>query len=192
MGDEGDPFYKRKDDLEWRDNVNSRLVKLTSSEAVQNDRLDDHIEKLREVDAVLHGDPRDRSDIGLCALVTEEDHRLAKIEAVLFRDALGKGGLIVEVSELREGRLDRRQTRHDVLKLITAIIVAAITSGVLTKNWAGIMHYFGKKSTDPVDQMIEKAKHPRGGKRVRVRYVPPPAEEPDLEVDGSADQQSNR
>lgn len=151
-----DSTFRRRRDEEWCAKVDHEQTTLMLGYQSILQELTQARNLITELDAVLRGDPsEDRDGISEQLHLIQKD--MALLKALIFKDATGKGGLLDEVRNLKERREDRRSEWGNWTK----IIVAAITSGVLTHFWGQIEGYLNKKTNDPLDEMIEAAKHPR-------------------------------
>lgn len=147
---------------EWERGVDENLASLNAGQRVWEREQKAIRKAIADQDALLRGDTGKETD-GLIARLHQQENEIRLIRAVLFKDALGTGGLVEDVKAIRDGREDRRANWGD----ITKIIVAIITSGTLGLFWRDIHAVLARKPTDPLSKMIENAKRPK----VRHRYV---------------------
>jgi len=145
---------ERRDD--WRHGVDESLVSLNASQRVWEREFVALLKRLAEIDSQLRGNPLSEQS-GLVGRLEQIERTVAKIDAVLFMDPSGTKGLVHDFNELKVGREDRR----GLWKNLTAIIIAGISSGLIGHFWENIQAYFSKPTRDPVEQMIENAKHPK-------------------------------
>jgi hypothetical protein len=157
--------------VDWAHGVDENLASLNSGQRV-NDRLIEDLElTVDKLASLLHGE----DDSGFIGRLESIEDNVAQLRAVIFQDSTGHRGLLEDVKALKEAREDRRMDRGN----LTKIVVAAIMSGVITHFWQDIRSFLNHKSTDPVDQMIEKAEHPKARhRRVVIREEP---QEPEAE-----------
>ncbi len=154
---------ERRDD--WRHGVDENLASLNAGQRSQDTKLDRLEEKQEETDSILHGE----TDSGLIGRIEDLEADVARLNAVIFQDAAGKKGLHHDIQMLLEGREDRRNQWGN----LTKIIVAAIMSGLITHFWQDIRAFLNRKPTDPLDQMIDRAAHPKARHRhVVIREEP--------------------
>lgn len=142
---------ERRDD--WRRGVDENLASLNTGQRV-NDRLIEDLDiAVKQVADLLHGTDTG----GIIGRLEAIEHTVAELRAIIIMDASGKRGLQYDVQQMREGREDRRSGWGN----LTKIAVAAIMSGLIGHFWHDIAGWLDKKPTDPVDLMIENAKHPK-------------------------------
>jgi hypothetical protein len=154
---------ERRDD--WRHGVDENLASLNSGQRSQDEKLAKLDAAQDEQDSLLHGD----TDSGLIGRIEDVEAEVRRLNAVVFMDALGNKGLHHDIKAL----LDRREDRRTGWGNITKIIVAVITSGAVGLFWQDIRTFVLKRTTDPVDQAIDRAKHPKGKHRhVIIRELP--------------------
>lgn len=169
--------YRRESDRKWRERVDDRLASLTTGEQVQNDRLDDLDEEIEAIKGILDGDPHDKDDSGVVGDLKSLTTRVNSIWALMGKDSLGDGGIIATVKDLK-ARADQERINQEyrwkfwlaLVGLISAVVVALVT------NLDKIQAFLNKKSNDPIDQMIDKAKNPKG-RHIRIRKVVPQEDE---------------
>lgn len=150
---------ERRDD--WRKGVDENLASLNAGQRVWEREIVNLFRMLGEADKLLRGDPEKDTD-GLVARLHNIENSVALLKAVVQKDAAGGKGLIGRVEALESGE----RTSEHKWKFATAIVVAIVSFvGLLITNWGKMSAYLNKKSTDPVSQKIERAKHPR------VRHV---------------------
>lgn len=169
--------YRRESDRKWRERVDERLASLTTGEQVQNDRLDDLDEEIQGLKSILEGDPHDKDDNGvlgdLKALLTKTN----AIWALMSPDSLGHGGMIARINALENQDETRKENTGYRWKFYIALLAAGFSfAGAVVSNLDKINAFLNKKSTDPIDQMIDKAKNPRG-RHIRVKKIIPQDDE---------------
>lgn len=149
-------------DEEWRSRVDDRLASLTSGETVQNDRLDEVDEEIEAIRVLLEGNPKDRGDNGVKGDVYDLSKIINELRAIMMPDNFGHGGVASRLRTL-EKKAGIEQTRVEYhWKFLTAVAVAVITTfGLLVKEWPDLKKMWAKESANPLDAMIEKAKHPK-------------------------------
>lgn len=177
MNDE-ENLYKRKDDQQWRDDVNSRLVSLTAAQKNTDDDIDELARKIEEFDELLHGDRRER-DSGLVGQLNAIETALNAVLRILHPDNLGKGGLINEHNALRDEVLGRKKSSEYTWKNWTAIVVAAIGAiALLVQQWPTISDYWRKemKAQGQVHREVQRAKTRRRVVPV-IKVVPAPKQD---------------
>lgn len=151
-----DPTFRRRRDEEWCAKVDHEQTTLMLGYQSILQELSQARTLITELDAVLRGDPTEDRE-GISEQLHQIQKDLALLKAVVFKDATGRGGLLDDVRAIKEGREDRRIWNGS----LTKIIVAAITSGFLAHFWGEIRAYINKKTNDPLDEMIDAAKHPK-------------------------------
>lgn len=177
MADE-DSDYRRKEDKEWREKVDHELVTLMTGHQVLRDLMDDLHDRLKELDVILRGE---RGKSGLVAEYEKQDDKLTRLYAVIFQDPTGQKGLLHDVDYLMDRRSGREKVSEFKWKFWTAIIVAIFSSGALNFWWPEIKRKL-ERDSDPVSQMIEKAKRPKVKKKTyRYRVVPAQDAKPETE-----------
>lgn len=129
---------------------------------------------LSEIDALLRGDPERDTD-GAIARLHQLENSLNLLKAVILRDAAGGRGLIgrVEALEAGERGADNRW------KFATAVVVAILSLfGLLLTNWERLEAFLNKqRKLDPLERMIQNAKHPKAKHRhIVIRNDPPESE----------------
>lgn len=164
-------LHDRRDD--WRHGVDENLASLNAGQRVWERELAAFRKTIAEVDALLRGDTEKETD-GIIARLHAVENSIQLLKAILLKDAAGSKGLVGRVQDLEGKREDRR----GLWKNLTSIIVAAIMSGLLTHFWSDIRAWATHKPTDPLDQMIDHAKHPRGRPILRYRTRRARPEEP--------------
>lgn len=111
---------------------------------------------IEELDEVLRGDAAADVD-GIVHQVHQLGNNYQELKASIWRIGTAQSEMQDKLRDIKEGREDRRTEWGNWTK----IAVAAIMSGLLTHFWSSISDFVTKKSTDPVDQKIEEARHPR-------------------------------
>jgi hypothetical protein len=192
--DSADSLYKRMEDQKWRESTSSRIVSLTDSEVTQNDRLDEIDDEISAVKEMLEGKTSDKDDNGIKGDIHDLSVGVNELRRLMMPDHLGQGGVIARLRILERAAGIEEKAVESRWKFFTAIAVAIIsTAGFVLSNLDKIEKYLNRnQKKDPLATMIEKGKRPRSGRRISIRYVPPPADEPDSEVDGSADEKRDR
>ncbi len=133
------------------------------------ERLEDMV---REFDELLRGDRR-RKVVGLLADQDRMDAELRKLNAVVFTDSTGKHGVAHDVDVLmgRQAGVDRRSEFRWKYWIPTLLAVLAMATTILT-NLDKILQNLPKPKLSPLEEKIEKAKHPKGKTLYRVHHVP--------------------
>ncbi len=131
-------------------------------------RIEDLVQGL---DESLRGDRR-KKIIGLLAEFDRLDERVRQLYAVVIGDAASNHGMRHDVDMLMgrrkyDGQIKEFRWKH-VIPTLLAILALTIS---FLANLDKILKTFRQPSQDPVDQMIEKAKHPKGKTLVRYRHV---------------------
>lgn len=160
---------------EWRRGVDENLASLNAGQRVWEREIGAIRKILSDIDFLLRGDPKKETD-GLVARLHKQENEINLLKAIILKDAVGNKGLVGRVEQLEGGREDRR----GLWKNLTSIVVAALMSGLLTHFWGDIWHWTTRKSTDPVEQMIERAKRPKSR---RHHVSPAPVVEPETPED---------
>ena len=110
-------------DNEETHRITERIVNLTQAQKVTGDHLDQIDETLDALDRVLRGDYENSRD-GLVSRFGDMEHQLRKINAILFKDATGKAGLLDTVDALISGRMDAVERRKSTASVVIAIITS--------------------------------------------------------------------
>lgn len=133
------------------------------------ERLEDIV---RDMDEILRGDRRSKT-IGLLAEQDRHDQELRKLNAVVFLDSTGKRGLAHDVDVLMERRSGQEKRMELRWGFWTAIIVAVISAATaLLTNLDKIKKNLPKDHQSPLEQKIERAKHPKSPKKIYIyRHV---------------------
>lgn len=132
------------------------------------ERIEDIV---NELDSSLRGDRR-RKIIGLLPEWDQHTTELRQIRTLMFGDAAGSNkGMAHDVDVLMDRRSGKERRSQLLWGFWTAIAVAVISSitAILT-SWDKIQPLL-KDHPAPLEQAIEKAKHPRGKTILRVRRV---------------------
>ena len=138
---------------DWEHGVDENLASLNAGQRSQDNKLERIEGSIEETDALLHGE----TDSGLIGRIEDLEAEVARLLAVIFQDAAGKKGLQNDIQILLEGREDRRLGWQN----ITKIIVACIMAGLVGRFYGDVWTWLNRKSTDPLEQKIERAKRPR-------------------------------
>lgn len=174
--DEGN--FKREEDRKWREKIDHEMLTCMTSLQVIEQRLKTLEKALYRQDRLLMGDAEKETD-GLLARQHSMETEIRKFNAVLFRDALGRGGLVADVDDLKGKREDKR----DRLKVRGSIAIAIITSGaLLLREWPTVRGAFvdafhlyqtasGRQTPSPHSK--------RSGSKRHKRVEPPPEETSD-------------
>ncbi len=159
---------------DWEGGVDENLASLNAGQLVWDREAKISRQVLHEIDNLLRGDPEKDTD-GMVARLHQIENEVALLKAVLLKDKAGNKGIVgrVETLEAGETRADRRmKTWVAVIGLISALTVATVW------NLDRIEAFLHKRKPDPVEQMIEKVRHPKGKHRhVVIREEPEPAED---------------
>lgn len=160
---------ERRDD--WQRGVDASLVSLNRLWEREVAALH---RSLSEIDAFLRGD-REKDTDGAIARLHQLENSLNLLKAVILRDATGGKGLIGRVEALESGE----RGSDNRWKFATAVVVAILSlSGLLLTNWERLEAFLIKqRKLDPLEKMIQNAKHPRPKHRRVVVRVDPPEQE---------------
>jgi hypothetical protein len=152
----------------WQRGVDENLASLNTGQRVNDRLLEDLDANYSALDRLLRGDAEKETD-GVIGRLHQIETQVAQLYSVIFMDKAGSHGLQHDVKELKEGRKDKR------LKwgYITQVIVALVMSGLIGHFWQDIAAFVNRKSVDPVERMIQRAKHPKPRHRHVVREEPP-------------------
>lgn len=164
--------YKRESDRKWRERVDERLASLTTGEQVQNDRLDDDDEEIQAIRDILDGDPKVKDDNGVLGDLKALLRQVNAIGALIAPDAIGsKGGIVARLSALEERESERKVNQEYRWKFYVALVAAVFAFiSTVVSNLDKITAILNQKSNDPVAQMIDRAKNPKG-RHIRIRKV---------------------
>ncbi len=158
---------ERRDD--WRRGVDENLASLNAGQRVWERELAIIRKLLAEADNLLRGDPEKDTD-GAIARLHQLENEVNLFKAVLLKDAAGGKGLQGRVEDLETG--DKRSERWlkvwiAFIGLVSAALVAAAS------NLDRIETLLHLQNKDPVDQMIENARHPKTRRRhIVIREQP--------------------
>lgn len=125
-GAHDEELYKRKEDQDWRKRVEERLNALTSSDNVQNDRLDEDEGDLLNLKHVVNGDPDERNDTGLKGDIQEMNAGINSLRAIMAPDQLGNGGVKNRLSILESRVKGMEESKESRWKFWTAVACALI------------------------------------------------------------------
>lgn len=158
-------------DDEWRRGVDEHLIR---------DLIEDLQERVRELDIILRGE---KGKSGLIAEYDRHDEKLTKLYAVIFQDPTGQKGVLHDIDVLMGRRKYDNQSREFKWKFATEVTVKILTlAGILFLGWDKMEALYQKiihQKLSPLEQKIEKARHPKSPKKIyRVRVVPAPAAPP--------------
>ena len=162
---------ERRDD--WQRAVDENRAALNTGQSDLYRSLRELRRLYAELNHLVNGNPGTH-DPGFDARIEKIEESLRRLNGTMWPDPAGSKGLVAEFQELKHGRQDKRDLRGDLIK----VVIAIITSGSIGLFWRDIRAFVLKKSTDPVDQMIEHAKHPKGKKLYRIRVISPEPEDP--------------
>lgn len=165
---------ERRDD--WHRGVDENLASLNAAQRVWDREVNLIHKQLAEIDALLRGDP-DRDTDGAIARLHQLENGINLLKAVVLGDAAGGRGLLGRVQIIERGE----RTSDNRWKFATAVVVAGLSLvGLLITNWDRIEAFIQKQhKPDPVEQMIEKAKHPKARRRHVVIREEPAEPEPE-------------
>jgi|SRR6185295_17687882 len=155
---------ERRDD--WRQGVDENLASLNAGQRVWEREMTVIRKLLGEFDRLLRGDIEKDTD-GAIARLHQQETEINLLKAVVLKDKAGNKGLIGRIEDLESGER-RSETR---LKLYIALIglLSALAVGALT-NMDKIGAFFGSKTPDPLDQMIDRTKNPpRKHLKIRIK-----------------------
>lgn len=138
------------------------------------------IERLEDLQKELEETVKGSRRSKVTGLVSDSDRfdtELRRLNAVVFMDSSGKHGLAHDVDVLmgRQVGSDRRSEFRWKYWMPTILAILAMTLTILV-NLDKIKTNFPKLHLSPLEQKIEKAKHPKGRKIVKVRLVPRPTQ----------------
>jgi hypothetical protein len=154
---------------DWTRGVDENLASLNASQRVWDRELIVIRKLLGEFDSLLRGNTEKETD-GMIARLHHQENDINRLKAIIQTDASGGKGVLMRLYDLERG--DQKAERR--LKIWLAIIsVVSVGIGGLIANFDRLAAYY-KRPEPPVEQAIEKAKHPKGSKRVVYRIVPPP------------------
>lgn len=170
-----------EDDRNRRERIDERLNSLTTSETVQNDRLDEIEEEIQTIHHLLDGLPSNKDDNGIKGDISELFRSMNQLRAIMAPDSLGSGGLINRLRALEKDDERKAKSIEYRWRYWTAVTVAIVSvAGFLIKDWPDIKDALYGKRTDPVGKEIEAVKHPKSHHH-HVVVADPPEEPPDEE-----------
>ena len=162
---------ERRDD--WRHGVDENLASLNAGQRAWERELSAIRKALADIDNLLRGDPERDTD-GIVARLHSQENDVNLLKAVLLKDKAGNRGIVGRVEALESG--ERRSETHlklwiAVVGLVSAFLVAAVS------NLDRIEAFLNRKSKDPVDQAIDRAKKPRNRYHHYTIRADPPQED---------------
>ncbi len=139
------------------------------------ERLEDTV---KDLDEAIRGSRRTK-DPGLVAEQDRIDLIVRKLSAVVFTDSTGKHGLAHDVDVLmgRQVGADRRSEFRWKYWIPTLLAILAMVLTFLT-NLDQIKQNWPHLHLSPLEKKIEKAKHPKGRKIVKIRVIGAPMPSP--------------
>ena len=149
-----------------------------------NDKLNDLQDRIRELEITLHGK---RAKTGLLAEYERHDQLLARLYAVIWQDPTGQKGILHDIDVLMGRAQNRTASAQYKWQFWGLILATMISSGVaLVASWDKVQKILPKDHPGILEQKIERARHPRGKKIIRVKVVSPLAEHSDQTTDTEA------
>jgi hypothetical protein len=124
---------ERRDD--WRHGVDENLASLNAGQRVWERELVTIRRLLSDIDKFMRGDP-DKDTDGVIGRLHSQETEIRRINAVIFKDATGKGGLLEDVKEIKGGREDRRLGWANITKIAVALIMA----GLVGRFYGDLIH----------------------------------------------------
>lgn len=178
MADEG---FRRAEDKQWRESVETRLITLVSAQKTADDDIDELATQVEACEELLHGDRRER-DSGIVGQLNAIEAKVNSLLAILHPDSTGQSGLIREHNEIKRKVLGRERTTENAWKFWTAVVVALVAFlGILVQqNWTNLTAYWKAESVKSVaaQRKIDRAKRPKPRSAPRVK-AEAPVETPD-------------
>lgn len=160
----------RRDD--WYRGVDENLASLNAGQRIWEREFTALRKLLSETDKLLRGDPDKETD-GLIPRLHQQENAVNMLQALIVKDRAGNTGLIARVEALERG--ERKSLNR--WQFATAVTVALFSVlGLLLTNWDRLGAILNRKSKDPVEQMIQRAKNPHK-RHVVFRDVPAPEDE---------------
>jgi hypothetical protein len=162
----------RRDD--WQHGVDENLASLNAGQRVWEREMEVVRKLLGEFDRILRGD-LDKDTDGLISRMHLQENEVNLLKAVVLKDKAGNRGLVSRVESLESD--ERKSEIHlkvwmAVIGLLSASIVSTIS------NLDRIEAFLNRGKKDPVDQMIERAKHPHR-RHIIVHEIPADGEDAD-------------
>lgn len=171
--------FRREDDRRWIErieNLEARVVSLTSAQKTTDDDIDDLATKIADLEILLRGDMSTR-DSGLVGQVNAIETELNSISRVFHPDAAGGKGIVGQLKELK-AKLDGKERDLGAWLMFWAKVIGAIGSiaVVAVSSWPTISAYWKQTGKDmtTLNKKINRANHPRV-----QRYKPKPIEVPE-------------
>jgi uncharacterized protein HemX len=155
---------------DWHRGVDENLASLNAGQRVWEREIDHLHKALSEIDTLLRGDP-DRDTDGVIARLHQLENAINLLRAIILKDAAGGRGLVSRVEALETGE----RSSDNRWKFATAVVVAVLSfAGLLLTNWDRLEGFLNShRKMDPLEKMIEKAKHPKARRRhVVIRQEP--------------------
>lgn len=150
----------RRDD--WRSSVDEHLMSLTTAQKVTDKQLDDLELKYEAIDTVIRGDPGDE---------------LAGLAERLHFVETGLQEMRTTFLKIKMADVEVTKSKWEFAGKI--IVQVLILLGMVLLGWdklEGLYQKLLNQKVGPVEQRIERAKHPRGKPIVRIRIVQPSPE----------------
>jgi hypothetical protein len=195
------PVGQRKEDQDWVNSVENRLVSLTSAQKQTDDELDDLDARLEELNHLLEGKPDDKTDNGLKGDLNDLTRSLRKLEAIMAPDSLLQGGVINRLKALESamGMKQIRSTNRWQFGTAVATVTVTAIAGIITAMLAiepvrkNMAHWIESRFSTQTSS--KKAASKRSGTkrvtpRVKKPFVParPPVITPEAN-DGTTDKE---
>lgn len=171
--------YKRIEDQKWREGIDKAIVLLMSAQKASDEHDNKVQERIEAIEDLLKGDPLKRDDAGVLGDVKDLGVGLNALRAIMAPDAMGNGGIKNRISACEEALGLRVETSQNRWKVLLAVIgaTATITTAVVA-NLDRIEAFWRHQAhtSDPVERLIQKAKHPKSKHR-RIVVHQEPADE---------------
>ncbi len=171
----------RRDD--WHNSVDERLVNLNSAQSTTDMELAKIERQLTEIDDILRGDKQNKID-GLIPDNNFLKKEINKFNQIFNKDYLNHGGLVSFITYIHDREKDRQENERESRGYkwgFWGVILAAVigAAAVILTNKEQIEKWWAHPKLAPLEQTIEKAKHPKGKKIVKVHVItePPPEED---------------
>lgn len=160
---------------DWNNSVEKRLVDLNSAQ-LSSDAEQIKLRRKSDLhDLILRGDPG-RNKEGIIEAVNLLRNEINKFNRIFDKDYLGHGGLVSFITFVYEREKERDEARREnrgYMWGFWGVILAALigAAAVVLTNKEQIEKWWAHRKLAPFERQIEKAKHPKGKKIVRVRVI---------------------
>ncbi len=160
---------------DWNNSVEKRLVDLNSAQLSSDTEQAKLRRKLDRHDLMLRGDPINNKK-GLIEQANHLENEINKFNQIFNKDYLNHGGLISFITYVYNREKEREEAKKESRGYKWAfwtVVVGAVIglAGLVITNKEQIEKWWAQPKLAPLEQEIERSKHPRGKKIIRVRVI---------------------